>query len=78
MAVDKFLATRLVSPMESQYICCGLGGLKACMDRESLSCPLGFSSSPTQGGAEAKLSMREQVGETCSQDLSLRANPRAI
>ena len=76
--IRQFLATQLVNPTGSQCTCCGAGGLKACVDRERLSRPLCFSSTPTQRGslhrgAEAKPSLREQVGEAGS----IRANPRA-
>lgn len=81
--IRQFLATRLVNPMDSQCISCGVGGWKACVDEKSLRCPLCFVSAPTQrgslhGGAEAKLPLTEQVGETGVQALPIRANPRAM
>lgn len=56
---------------------------EACTDRKQVSCHLCFSSTPThrgslQGGARARLALREQVQETGPQDLSLWANRRAI
>lgn len=58
-----FLATQLVNPTESQYTCCRLGGLKACMDRESLRGPFCFSSSPMQRGQPTGRCQSQAVSE---------------